>query len=75
MRSRHEHPGLHLFVLGRVRCDPHPLPPPNVSHFLNGEVRSDMHNAKSVLMYAAKMRRSQIPEAEKKGTACLNEDM
>lgn len=40
--------------------------PEDGSPLLSGEAGSDMYNAKSVLMYAAETRGSEIPEAEGK---------
>lgn len=45
--------------------------PENASPFLSGDVGSDMHNATSVLMYAAEMCGSEIPEEEGKGNGEL----
>lgn len=67
MRSLQEGPGLLLSERGRYVC-PLAAEPEDASPLLSGEAGSDMYNAKSVLMYAAETRGSEIPEAEgKKG--------
>lgn len=67
MRALAAHPGLLPPAFGQSTVPAtDKRPPQNVSRFLSGDVRSDMHNAKSALMYAAEMCRSQVDEAGKK---------